>query len=153
MAVTIGNLARSQARLPVAIWLPGTTVALVPIDFDGGLGQVPPVARRSRRRTSARSPSAWRFLGGAWTPNIIWYLREGPRRFNELRRDMRGVSGKMLSQRLQRLQADGMVAAPSCPTSPPTVEYELTDLGIEVLPAVDAIVEVGHRLKARRDAA
>jgi DNA-binding HxlR family transcriptional regulator len=39
------------------------------------------------------------------------------------------------------------------PTTPPTVEYELTDLGHEVLPAVDAIVQVGHRLKARRRAA
>ena len=93
------------------------------------------------------------FLGGAWTPNILWYLREGPRRFNELRRDVVGVSGKVLSQRLQRLQADGIVERSVMPTSPPTVEYELTDLGREVLPAVDAIVEVGHRLKARRSAA
>lgn len=38
-------------------------------------------------------------------------------------------------------------------TSPPTVEYALTDLGRELLPAVDAIVEVGHRLKRRQDAA
>jgi DNA-binding HxlR family transcriptional regulator len=93
------------------------------------------------------------FLGGAWTPNILWYLREGPRRFNELRRDVVGVSGKVLSQRLQRLQADGIVERRVMPTSPPTVEYELTNLGREVLPAVDAIVEVGHRLKARRAAA
>lgn len=90
------------------------------------------------------------FLGGAWTPNILWYLREGPRRFNELRRDVAGVSGKVLSQRLQRLHADGVIERRVLPTSPPTVEYELTDLGREVLPAVDAIVEVGHRLKARR---
>jgi DNA-binding HxlR family transcriptional regulator len=90
------------------------------------------------------------FLGGAWTPNVLWYLREGPRRFNELRRDIVGVSAKVLSQRLQRLQADGMVERRVMPTSPPTVEYELTDLGREILPAVDAIVEVGHRLKDRR---
>jgi DNA-binding HxlR family transcriptional regulator len=93
------------------------------------------------------------FLGGAWTPNILWYLREGPRRFNELRRDIVGVSGKVLSQRLQRLHADGIVKRRVMPTSPPTVEYELTELGREVLPAVDAIVEVGHRLKARRSSA
>lgn len=90
------------------------------------------------------------FLGGAWTPNVLWYLREGPRRFNELRRDLVGVSAKVLSQRLQRLQADGIVERRVMPTSPPTVEYELTDLGREILPAVDAIVEVGHRLKDRR---
>jgi len=89
-------------------------------------------------------------LGGAWTPNIVWYLREGPRRFNELRGDVAGISAKVLSQRLQRLQADGVVERHVMPTSPPTVEYELTALGRELLPAVDAIVEVGHRLKRRR---
>jgi len=45
------------------------------------------------------------FMGGAWTPNILWYLREGPRRFNELRGDIGGVSAKVLSARLRRLHA------------------------------------------------
>jgi len=89
-------------------------------------------------------------LGGAWTPNVIWYLREGPRRFNELRGDVVGISAKVLSQRLQRLQGDGIVERRVMPTSPPSVEYELTALGRELLPVVDAIVEVGHRLKQRR---
>ncbi len=90
------------------------------------------------------------FLGGAWTPNILWYLREGPRRFNELRGDIDGISAKVLSARLQRLAADGIVERRVMPTAPPTVEYELTDLGRDILPAVDAIVAVGHRLKQRR---
>lgn len=92
------------------------------------------------------------FLGGAWTPNIIWYLREGPRRFNELRGDIGGVSAKVLSTRLQRLRRDCIVTRRVIPTSPPTVEYELTELGRELLPAVDAIVQVGHRLKQARSA-
>ena len=91
-------------------------------------------------------------LGGAWTPNILWYLEPGPRRFNELRGDIGGISGKVLSARLQRLHADGIVDRRVMDTSPPTVEYELTDLGRELLPAVEAIVSVGHRLKARRAA-
>ncbi len=93
------------------------------------------------------------FLGGAWTPNVLWYLREGPRRFNDLRRDVVGISAKVLSQRLQRLQADGIVERRVMDTMPPTVEYELTLLGREILPAVDAIVAVGHRLKQRRSTA
>jgi DNA-binding HxlR family transcriptional regulator len=92
------------------------------------------------------------FLGGAWTPNILWYLREGPRRFNELRGDINGISAKVLSARLQRLAADGIVERRVMPTAPPTVEYELTDLGRVIIPAVDAIVAVGHRLKERRPA-
>jgi DNA-binding HxlR family transcriptional regulator len=91
------------------------------------------------------------FLGGAWTPNVVWYLREGPRRFNELRGDIPGISAKVLSTRLQRLASEGIVTRTVMPTSPPTVEYELTDLGRELLPAVDAIVDVGHRLKQLRD--
>jgi DNA-binding HxlR family transcriptional regulator len=90
-------------------------------------------------------------LGGAWTPNIVWYLREGPRRFNELRGDIQGVSGKVLSARLKRLAEDGIVTRTVMPTTPPSVEYELTGLGRELLPAVDAIVAVGHRLKQRRN--
>jgi DNA-binding HxlR family transcriptional regulator len=88
-------------------------------------------------------------LGGAWTPNIVWYLRESPRRFNELRGDIEGVSGKVLSARLKRLAEDGIVTRTVMPTTPPSVEYELTALGRELLPAVDAIVEVGRRLKQR----
>jgi DNA-binding HxlR family transcriptional regulator len=91
-------------------------------------------------------------LGGAWTPNVVWYLREGPRRFNELRGDVAGISAKVLSSRLRKLAAEGVVERRVLPTSPPTVEYELTDLGHELLPAVDAIVSVGHRLKQRRQA-
>jgi DNA-binding HxlR family transcriptional regulator len=90
------------------------------------------------------------FLGGAWTPNVLWYLRDGPRRFNELRRDIDGVSAKVLSDRLRRLVADGVLERRVKPTTPPTVEYELTDLGREILPAVDSIVKVGHKLKQRR---
>lgn len=89
-------------------------------------------------------------LGGAWTPNVVWYLRAGPRRFNELRGDIAGISAKVLSARLRKLAADGVVDRRVMPTTPPTVEYELTDLGHELLPAVDAIVTVGHRLKQLR---
>ena len=92
-------------------------------------------------------------LGGAWTPNIVWYLREGPRRFNELRGDIGGISAKVLSARLRRLAADGLVTREVMPTSPPTVEYALTEFGRELLPAVDAIVAVGHRIKQRAPAA
>ena len=89
-------------------------------------------------------------IGGAWTPNIIWYLGAGPRRFNELRGDVGDVSAKVLAARLRRLGADGVVERRVMPTAPPSVEYELTDLGRELLPAVEAIVDVGRRLKERR---
>lgn len=90
------------------------------------------------------------FLGGAWTPNIIWYLSGGPRRFSELKHDLAGISAKMLTQRLRNLAESGVVARRELPTSPPTVEYSLTETGMELKPAIDAIVRVGERLKALR---
>lgn len=86
-------------------------------------------------------------IGGAWTPNIIWYLSAQPRRFSELKSDIYGISPKVLTDRLKRLEADGVVHREVMPTSPPTVEYSLTELGKELKPAIDAIVDVGKRLK------
>lgn len=91
-------------------------------------------------------------LGGAWTPNIIWYLRSEPRRFSELMADIPGMSPKVFSARLKRLEKDGIVIRRVVPTSPPTVEYSLTDLGHELTPAIEAIVQVGHKFKRMRAA-
>lgn len=87
-------------------------------------------------------------LGGAWTPNIVWYLSSGARRFGELRVDIPDISAKVLSGRLRELAAKRLVTRRVKPTSPPSVEYELTELGKELLPAIVAIAEVGKKLKS-----
>ncbi|EGF92198.1 hxlR-like helix-turn-helix family protein [Asticcacaulis biprosthecium C19] len=89
-------------------------------------------------------------LGGAWTPNVIWYLSGGARRFGELKSDMPLISAKMLSARLKDMEEKGVVTRTVMPTSPPSVEYALTELGAELVPALKAIVSVGQRLKVRR---
>ena len=86
-------------------------------------------------------------IGGTWTPNIIWYLSAHPRRFSELQSDLVKISPKVLTERLKRLEKDGVVIREVKPTSPPTVEYSLSELGRELIPAITAIVDVGHRLK------
>jgi DNA-binding HxlR family transcriptional regulator len=88
-------------------------------------------------------------LGGAWTPNIIWNLIGGPRRFSELRLDIPKVSAKVLTARLRALEEKGVVIRDVKPTSPPSVEYALTDLGRQLVPAIEAIAAVGHKLKER----
>jgi DNA-binding HxlR family transcriptional regulator len=88
-------------------------------------------------------------LGGAWTPNVIWYLSGGPRRFSELRVDIPPVSAKVLTARLRQLEDKGVITRAVKPTSPPSVEYALTDLGRELVPAIEAIVKVGEKLKRR----
>jgi DNA-binding HxlR family transcriptional regulator len=89
-------------------------------------------------------------IGGAWTPNMLWYLREGPRRFSELKSDVSGVGAKVLTSRLRRLEKDSVVSRKVMPTSPPTVEYQLTTFGLRLIPAIEAIVEVGHQIKKSR---
>jgi len=86
-------------------------------------------------------------LGGAWTPNILWYLSGGPCRFGELRVDIPAISAKVLSARLRDLEKKGVLTRTVMPTSPPSVEYALTPLGAELIPPIRAIVAVGHKLK------
>lgn len=91
-----------------------------------------------------------KLLGGAWTTNVVWNLSGGPRRFGELRADIPRVSAKVLTARLRALEDKGVVDRHVRDTSPPSVEYELTTLGHELIPVIDAIVRVGTRLGARR---
>jgi len=86
-------------------------------------------------------------ISGAWAPNVIWHLRANPRRFSELRVDIPPVSAKVLSQRLRELESRGVITRTIQPTSPPSVEYALTAVGMELVPALNAIVAVGHKLK------
>lgn len=93
------------------------------------------------------------FIGGAWTPNILWNLASGPRRFSELRADIPLVSAKVLTQRLRELEDRGILLRVVTTTTTQSVEYRLTDLGQEFMPVIDAIAEVGQRLKTRSSAA
>ena len=68
-------------------------------------------------------------------------LGESPRRFNELRREIGGVSQKMLSSTLRNLERDGFVSRTVHATVPPRVDYALTDLGRELLIPVAALGE------------
>ena len=68
-------------------------------------------------------------VGDKWTVLVIMLLREGPRRFNEIKRMVGGISQRMLTLTLKGLERDGMVTRTLFPTIPPRVDYELTDLG------------------------
>jgi DNA-binding HxlR family transcriptional regulator len=93
------------------------------------------------------------FLGGAWTPNLIWNLTGGPRRFGELRHDIPGISPKMLSTRLKDLEAKGVVARKLIDSSPPSAEYALTPLGYEMVPLIQSIAAFGKKLRDAQGAA
>jgi DNA-binding HxlR family transcriptional regulator len=89
-----------------------------------------------------------KFLSSAWTVRILWFLRCGPRRFGDLRRDLGAISAKVLSQRLRSMQAHGLVNRGTLPASP-QIEYRLTALGHEFEPVLDAMTRVAARLARR----
>ena len=71
-------------------------------------------------------------IGGRWKVLALWRLRDGPKRFTELRRQMPGVTQKMLTQQLRQLEADGLVRREVFPQVPPKVVYSLTATGEEL---------------------
>jgi DNA-binding HxlR family transcriptional regulator len=84
-----------------------------------------------------------RVIGGRWKALIIYYLRQGPTRFNALRRMMPSVTQRMLTQHLRELEADGLIDRKVFPVVPPHVEYSLSPLGVSLLPVLDAMADWG----------
>ena len=97
------------------------------------------------RRKSYHCPveAALDVLGGRWKPIILWWLHQKTLRFSELRRQIPGVTEKMLTQQLRELEADGIVHRRVYPTVPPKVEYSLTDHGRSLRRALNAMCAWG----------
>jgi DNA-binding HxlR family transcriptional regulator len=74
-----------------------------------------------------------------WAVLILGLLRDEPVRFNQLRRQIQGISQKMLSQTLKSLERDGLVSRKAIPTVPVTVEYSITPLGGTLSATVDSL--------------
>src|SRR6201984_627524 len=68
-------------------------------------------------------------VGDKWSVFVIMMLNDGPKRFNELKRMINGISQRMLTLTLRGLERDGLVTRTIFPTIPPRVDYELTQLG------------------------
>ena len=78
-------------------------------------------------------------VGDKWTLLVVMVLGSGPRRFNELKRVIGGISQRMLTLTLRGLERDGFVSRTVFPTIPPRVEYRLTELGESLRPAVESL--------------
>lgn len=68
-------------------------------------------------------------VGDKWSVMIVMALRDGPRRFNEIKRAIGTISQRMLTLTLKGMERDGLVKRTVTPTKPPRVDYELTELG------------------------
>ncbi|MEV7360644.1 winged helix-turn-helix transcriptional regulator [Kitasatospora sp. NPDC086801] len=100
---------------------------------------------------------AFDLLANTWNPVVLWALRHHPQRPGQLRARIGGISPKVLTETLRRLQASGLVERTAHPGSPPRVEYALTGLGASLLTPVGALgawaFEHGDDVMAAQDRA
>jgi DNA-binding HxlR family transcriptional regulator len=94
-------------------------------------------------------------IADKWTVLVLGLLSQRPRRFNQLRREIDGLTQKMLSQTLKALERDGLVARKVIPSAPVTVEYSITPLGATLSATVDELQRwasdhIGEVVQAQR---
>ncbi|AOY84845.2 helix-turn-helix domain-containing protein [Moorena producens JHB] len=80
-----------------------------------------------------------RILGGKWKGSILWHLKDGPMRFNDLARQIGGASKKMVTQRLREMEDTGLVNRNVISTKPIAVTYEITDFGRTALNVLEEL--------------
>lgn len=78
-------------------------------------------------------------IGDKWSVLVIMLLRQRSRRFNEMKREIDGISQRMLTLTLRNLERDGLVKRTVTPSIPPRVDYELTALGHSLAEPVQAL--------------
>jgi DNA-binding HxlR family transcriptional regulator len=105
-----------------------------------------------RREYSCGLEAALDVIGGKWKALILWPLRAAPRRFGELRREVPGISEKMLIQQLKEMEQHGVVIRHDFKEVPPRVEYALTSFGHSLCDAVSPLCEWGQLHMARIEA-
>jgi len=79
------------------------------------------------------------FLSGKWRPMVIYWLRDGPLRFNELQRRLGAITHRTLSKTLKEMEADGLVSRTDYGEIPPRVDYTLSKRGRSLMPVLEAM--------------
>jgi DNA-binding HxlR family transcriptional regulator len=84
-------------------------------------------------------------IGGKWKTLLLYHLLDGPKRTSELKRQISGITQKMLTQQLKELEKDGVVHRKSYNQVPPKVEYSLTDHGRTLEPILRDLCKWGMK--------
>ena len=90
-------------------------------------------------------------IGSKWKLLIMRNLLSRPWRFNELKKDLEGISQKVLTDSLRSMEADGLLTRTVYPEVPPRVEYSLTELGESMRPILNAMADWGSNYKRSFD--
>lgn len=88
--------------------------------------------------------NAFNFVSGKWKLPILWRLSYGNLRYNELKRQVQGITNIMLTRCLQELESHGMILRIQYSEIPPHVEYGLTEQGKNIIPALNALKDWGE---------
>ena len=88
-------------------------------------------------------------IGSKWKLLIIRNLMSRPWRFNELKKDLEGISQKVLTDSLRSMEADGIITRTVYPEVPPRVEYALSELGESMRPIIESMAAFGTAYKKR----
>ena len=85
-----------------------------------------------------------KLISGKWKILILWYLVNGPLRFSDIKRNLPKVTQKMLTNQLRSLEEDKLIYRKIYPVIPPKVEYGLTEIGIKIIPVLEAMHSYGE---------
>ena len=95
--------------------------------------------------------NAMRVIGGKWKIVIVGHLMQGEKRFGELKREVKGITQKMLTQQLRELESDGIVHREIYKEIPPKVEYSLTEFGKSLGPIMKELWAFGKNVMERKE--
>ena len=90
-------------------------------------------------------------LSGRWKYLILWFLKFNPRRYNEIKTLLGGISQGSLTKQLRELETDGLINRKVYPEVPPRVEYSLTSKGEQLIPIIDLMEEFGKKFGDKID--
>jgi DNA-binding HxlR family transcriptional regulator len=100
---------------------------------------------QANRRYTIPAEATLDVIGGKWKTLILCHLSYGPKRTNELKKAMPGITQKMLTQQLRELEEDDIIARTVYTQVPPKVVYELTETGESLKAILDQLCEWGEK--------
>jgi len=106
-----------------------------------------PVMKRKDELPECPVATTVSLIGSKWKLLIIRNLLNRPWRFNELQKDLEGISQKVLTDSLRSMEADGIITRTVYPEVPPRVEYALSELGESLRPVIDSMAAWGGSYK------
>ena len=95
-------------------------------------------------------PTTVELIGSKWKLLILKYLLNKTMRYNELKREIDGISQKVLTSTLKSMVEDGIVIRTSYPEVPPRVEYSLSEIGESMRPVIDVMADWGNTYKNKK---